>query len=628
MADKLTPWEAEGSFSEHDYENLIKQFGTKRLDSSITSKMKKVPLLVRRGWYYSHRDMDKFLEAFNTNKKVSLVTGRGPSDRMHIGHIIPLLLAKDLQKQYGAKLWMPVSDDEKFYVKPKLGFKTAEEMAENNMRHMIAMGFDPKKTVIFRDFEYTKIYKYAAQIAKHVTYSTAKAVFGLVPEQNIGWSFYPAVQSAHILLPQFLEGAHNTLVPIAIDQDPYMRILRDVAEHQDFKFIKPGAVHSKFLPGLEGPGTKMSSSKPESAIFLDDDEKTVEKKVKKYAFSGGRDTIEEHRKHGGNPEVDASYIWLTVFEEDDKKVKKVHDEYKSGKLLSGELKMILIESLNKFLKDHQNCGNTVGVRFDVENIGGSAAHHTCAQVFGQPWAVRPEYSSDATAWFGLGTNGDDGCEDGGSMAPKNKDGLSRVDSEFDISDVRNPNTAVETQDLFVRVWSKYTTNATARLEALSSNEAKVRQSQGGITKKPIVSTSTDGPVHITIIADEPQTITTDKKISLRINLKNVGGGLVFNPGKATGKAGYDEVTSTDYGRVVIDEVVVGAGSTEWTPGEGCGVGSPLKVPDGTDGLTKTCTFTINEASVPPINDLSIFVSVSYGYRMQYSTTVDIKQNQE
>ena len=41
------------------------------------------------------------------------------------------------------------------------------------------------------------------------------------------------------------------------------------------------------------------------------------------------------------------------FEPDDKKLQKIHDDYKSGKLLTGELKAILIDKINAFLKEHQ-----------------------------------------------------------------------------------------------------------------------------------------------------------------------------------------------------------------------------------------------------------------------------------
>ena len=97
----------------------------------------------------------------------------------------------------------------------------------------------------------------------------------------------------------------------------------------------------------------MSASEKESAIFTTDAPELVERKIKKYAFSGGAASVEEHRRLGGKPEIDASYQWLTFFEQDDAKLKRLHDDYASGALLSGELKMVLVEKLQSFLKEHQ-----------------------------------------------------------------------------------------------------------------------------------------------------------------------------------------------------------------------------------------------------------------------------------
>ena len=120
---------------------------------------------------------------------------------------------------------------------------------------------------------------------------------------------------------------------------------------KDFKFIMPSFTFNTLMPGLKGG--KMSSSDPTSYISFSDSPKEVENKVKKYAFSGGRETLEEHRKKGGNPDIDISYQWLKlIFEEEDKKLKEIHDNYKSGSLLTGELKAILIEKINAFLKQH------------------------------------------------------------------------------------------------------------------------------------------------------------------------------------------------------------------------------------------------------------------------------------
>ena len=122
---------------------------------------------------------------------------------------------------------------------------------------------------------------------------------------------------------------------------------------KDFDFEKPAAIHAKFIPSLYGD-SKMSSSK-EGSIFLSDSKKDVESKIKKYAFSGGGATVKEHKEKGGNPDIDVSYQYLKIFfEENDDKLKKIYDDYKSGALLTSELKQILIEKLNKFLEEHQD----------------------------------------------------------------------------------------------------------------------------------------------------------------------------------------------------------------------------------------------------------------------------------
>jgi len=345
----VTPWEIEG---EVDYEKLIKEFGTTPISEKIRKRIERCHPLLRRGIYFSHRDFDKWLEAYDKGKRVSVITGRGPSEKMHLGHLVPFLVAKSLQEKFNCEVFIPISDDEKFYVKEDLSFEDAIKFSDDNILDLIALGFKQGKTFIFQDFVYTNIYKYAAKIAKRITYSEARAVFGLKSENNIGWSFYPAVQAAHILFPQFMRGKHISVVPVGIDQDPFIRLTRDVASHRDFSFEKPAALHARFVPSLAG-GIKMSSSEG-MQIFLSDSPKEVENKIKKYAFSGGQATTEEHRRRGGNPEKDVSYQYLKFFfEPNDEKLKKIHDDYVTGKLLTSELKEILIEKINAFLKEHQ-----------------------------------------------------------------------------------------------------------------------------------------------------------------------------------------------------------------------------------------------------------------------------------
>jgi|APSaa5957512622_1039677.scaffolds.fasta_scaffold27985_2 tryptophanyl-tRNA synthetase len=351
----VTPWEI--SEKNVDYDKLVKDFGVTTISKELTKEFDKQKLhpLLRRGIYFAHRDFDKWLLAKKQNKKVSIITGRGPSEKMHIGHLIPFFIAKSLQDKFNCEVFIPISDDEKFFVKENLNFENALKYSEDNILDLIALGFDAKKTFIFQDFKYTNIYTYAAQIAKRITYSTSKAVFGLKPENNVGWSFYPAMQAAHILFPQFYtKEKHISLVPVAIDQDPFIRLTRDIAQHKDFNLEKPAAIHAKFMPALNGSAKMSSSDSENNLIYLSDTAKEVETKIKKYAFSGGQETIEQHRKLGGDVETDVSFQYLKMFfEPDDKKLAKIEKDYKSGKLLSGELKQILIEKVNSFLEQHQ-----------------------------------------------------------------------------------------------------------------------------------------------------------------------------------------------------------------------------------------------------------------------------------
>lgn len=346
----VTPWEVKGRV---DYERLIKIFGTEAITQEHLEKLKKLAggelhILLRRGVFFSHRDLDKVLEDIESGRGFFLYTGRGPSGPMHIGHLIPFILTKWLQDKFGVNVYIMITDDEKFLDEEGMSLEEARKWAYENILDIIAVGFDPDKTFIFQDTEYIGVmYTTAIKIAKKINYNLVKAVFGFTGSTNIGLLFYPALQ----IVPTFFE-RRRCLIPAAIDQDPYWRIQRDLAE--SFGYYKAAAIHSKFLPPLTGFEGKMSSSKPETAIFLSDDPKTVRMKIMKYAFSGGQPTIELHRKLGGNPEVDVSFQWLKMlFEPDDRILRDIEESYRSGRMLTGELKEYLIEKINSFLETHR-----------------------------------------------------------------------------------------------------------------------------------------------------------------------------------------------------------------------------------------------------------------------------------
>ena len=352
----VTPYEAEGKI---DYNKLIDEFGVERLNDAVLQRIKKhtkeLHLFLRRKVFFAHRDLNWLLDQYEKGNKFFLYTGRAPSGPVHIGHLLPWIFCKWLQDKFGAEMWFQFPDEEKFLFKQDLTFEDTNKWMNENMLDVIALGFDPKKTRFIIDTKHANImYKEACKVAKKITFSTIKASFGFTDSNNIGSIFYTSMQAVPAFLPSVLKGKNiPCLIPLGIDQDIHFRISRDVMPK--LGYYKPAIIHNVFLPPLTGIGGKMAASGAnESSIWTTDSEKDVEKKIKKYAFSGGRDTIEEHRKHGGNPDIDVSYQYLKMFfEPDDKKLQRIHNDYKSGKMLTSELKEVLIEKINSFLKEHQ-----------------------------------------------------------------------------------------------------------------------------------------------------------------------------------------------------------------------------------------------------------------------------------
>lgn len=345
----VTPWRVEG---EIDYEKLIKRFGTQRISPELLQKVRRLAggdhFMLRRGVFFSHRELDRIMTDYENGKKFFLYTGRGPSGHTHIGHLVPWVFARWLQEKFDVNMYFQLTDDEKFYAKQDLTLEQASEFSYENALDFIALGFDRKKTkIIINTRNIHTLYPIAAQVAKRINFSNTKAVFGFDAETNIGMIFYTSLQSA----PCFLED-RPVLIPLGVDQDPHFRLTRDVAPK--IGKTKPSLVHNVMIPSLHGPGGKMSASEDSGTVYTTDDPETVKKKINKHAFSGGQPDIDEHRKLGGDPDIDVSYQYLRIFfEPDDIKLKKIHDEYRSGSLLTGELKAILIEKINEFLADHQ-----------------------------------------------------------------------------------------------------------------------------------------------------------------------------------------------------------------------------------------------------------------------------------
>ncbi len=349
----VTPWEVTG---EVDYDKLIQQFGTQPITDDLLKRLSKhtggLHLQLQRKLFFSHRDLDWILDMYEAGQRFVLYTGRGPSGPVHIGHIIPWIFTRHLQEAFNAKLYFQMTDDEKFLVHPEFTIDKSLGFTYENALDLIAIGFEPKKTVIISDVKHiSALYDLAIKVAKHVTFSTVKAVFGFEDSSNIGIIFFPAVQAAPCFLESALTGENvPCLIPAAIDQDPYWRVTRDIATK--LGYYKPAQIHCKFLPGL-GRGGKMSASLPETCIFTVDPPEVAAKKVWS-AFTGGKPTTAEQKKYGGDTSIcTVFYYFYYIFEESDDKIRELEERCRSGEAICGDCKVILADRVKKFLMEHQ-----------------------------------------------------------------------------------------------------------------------------------------------------------------------------------------------------------------------------------------------------------------------------------
>src|SRR3989344_4229478 len=333
------------------YAEKMQEFGLKPMDRFL----KYCPdpsKYMQLGITFAHKDLELVAEAIADNKPWAVISGLNPSVPLHLGHkaIFDELL---WMQQHGADVYIPITNDESYTVGKTKSLAEARKIAyEQVIPSIIAMGFDSKKTHIFVDSDYPDIYNVAMDLSNKITLNKAFGVFGFDKKkegENPGTMFYrAAVQVAQILLPQYEEfgGPKPTIIPVGIDQHPYILLARDIAIKKGF--IPPAELITKFLWGLDGKG-KMSASREESAIFLTDNTEIVKKKLKS-SYTGGSPLATFQKEYGGIPEICPIWSLRTYHFESDN---RVGEECSSGKVLCRECKQRGIESTVKYLNEHQ-----------------------------------------------------------------------------------------------------------------------------------------------------------------------------------------------------------------------------------------------------------------------------------
>lgn len=334
--DLIDPW----SSTSVDYEKLVQQFGIKPF-RDLLGEIENPSLLMRRGIIFGHRDFGRIVKALREKSPFAVVTGMMPSGKMHIGHkmIVDQLIWYQNKK---AEIYIPIADMESYSARG-VEFSESRKLAlEEYITNYIALGlnFKSKNVHTYLQSENRDVNDLAYKLSLKVNWNEMKAIYGFSGSTNIAHLYAPLIQVADILHPQLeaYGGPKPVVVPVGPDQDPHIRLTRDIAERfkNQFHFLSPSSTYHRFITGLTGG--KMSSSKPKTAIFLSDSPDVAEKKIKT-AKTGGRESLDEQKKMGGMPEDCVVYEMLLYhLVDDDHKLAEIHTQCRSGQIMCGECK--------------------------------------------------------------------------------------------------------------------------------------------------------------------------------------------------------------------------------------------------------------------------------------------------
>ncbi|MBU0666295.1 MAG: tryptophan--tRNA ligase [Nanoarchaeota archaeon] len=336
-----------GSELVEDYTKIIKDFGLEIFDDKIFSNPNRI---MRRNVVFAGRDLKIISKAIHEKKPFYALSGIMPtSDTFHFGNKMVVENLRYFQ-ELGAKTFILIADLEAAAARGVSIEEGRKRALEFHIPGYIALGLDPKKTVFYFQSENKEVMQFGYRAAKKITLNEFKAIYG---NADPGRIMSAVTQVGDILFPQFDERMPG-IIPVGIDQDPHIRLTRDVVNRmKSEKFFAPSSLYHKYTSSLDG-SMKMSKSKPESCITVPEDVVSACKKLKK-ALTGGRETVDDQRKKGGQPEK------CMVFEmhkqhliEKDSYLQKIHDDCKSGAMLCGECKNIACEKMNKFMIDFNN----------------------------------------------------------------------------------------------------------------------------------------------------------------------------------------------------------------------------------------------------------------------------------
>jgi tryptophanyl-tRNA synthetase len=218
----LDPW---GSATIEDYGELFDQFGIEAFDE-VLPEVPKPHYLMRRGIIFGHRDYRAMVDAMRNDEPVAALSGFMPTGEPHVGH---KMVFDELvwHQQQGADTYGLIADLEAHSARG-LTWDEIDGHARDYLLSLLALGFDPEAGELYRQSENRVVQDLAFELGIEANFSEMQAIYGFDRETDISHLQSVITQAADILYPQ-LEAPKPTLIPVGPDQDPHLRLTRDLA---------------------------------------------------------------------------------------------------------------------------------------------------------------------------------------------------------------------------------------------------------------------------------------------------------------------------------------------------------------------------------------------------------------
>ena len=228
MKKYIDPW---SSTMYQDYTRLRDEFGIQEFDESLWRDLPSPHRLLRRGVVFGHRDFEIIRDAVLSGRSWAILTGLMPSGRMHLGH--KMVIDEVIYYQsIGADVFIAVADIEAFATRGYSLEETREFALNEYIPNYIALGLKPERCHIYFQSENQDVKDLAYILGKKVNWSQMVATYGFDGSTNMTHIFSPLIQTGDILHVQLEKygGIRPTLVPVGVDQDPHIRLSRDIAQ--------------------------------------------------------------------------------------------------------------------------------------------------------------------------------------------------------------------------------------------------------------------------------------------------------------------------------------------------------------------------------------------------------------